>query len=63
VAVSFESVSPAVTRVRLRHLGFIEQAAAHPDHATEFEQARVYFTGAWPKVLGALSSHFAPAAK
>jgi uncharacterized protein YndB with AHSA1/START domain len=60
VAVSLEAVSPTATRVRLRHLGFAEQAAAHPDHAADFGEVRGYFAGAWPKVLDALGAHFAP---
>ena len=58
VIVQLDELSPGTTRVRLRHLGFAEQAAAHADHAREFEEARAYFTSAWPKVLTSLAAHF-----
>ncbi len=61
VAVNFEAVSPKVTRVRLRQFGFAELAANHPDQAAELAQAREYFAGAWPKVLGRLAAHFGAA--
>lgn len=58
VVVSFESVSAASTRVRLRHLGLAELAAAEPEHADEFKQVRAYFAQAWPYVLKTLQTHF-----
>lgn len=58
VVITFESPSPTTTLVRVRHLGFAEQAARSAEHADEFAQCRVYFSQAWPKVLGALSTHF-----
>lgn len=62
VVVTFEEVSAKLTRVRLRHLGFTEQAAAHADHREEWTQVRAYFAAAWPRVLGALKGHFEPKA-
>ena len=62
VVVTLESPSPAVTRVRLRELGFRELAERHPEHRAEFEQVRAYFAAAWPRVLSALAAHFAPPA-
>jgi uncharacterized protein YndB with AHSA1/START domain len=58
VVVTFEALSPAMTRVRLRQLGFLDLAARHPDHREEIEQVRAYFAGAWPRVLAALASRF-----
>jgi uncharacterized protein YndB with AHSA1/START domain len=58
VVANIESVSPAVTRLRLRHFGFAEQAASYPDHSEEFEQVRAYFSAEWPKLLGRLTAHF-----
>jgi uncharacterized protein YndB with AHSA1/START domain len=58
VVISFDSPSPTTTRVRIRHMGFAEQAAKSAEHADEFAQCRVYFSQAWPKVLGALAKHF-----
>jgi uncharacterized protein YndB with AHSA1/START domain len=51
VVVAFESPSPGITRVRLRQLGFTEQAAAHPAEAKQFELARAHFVTAWNLVL------------
>jgi uncharacterized protein YndB with AHSA1/START domain len=59
VVVELESLAPATTRLRLRHLGFAEQAAAHPGDAKEWQEVRAYFTSAWPRVLGALTERFA----
>jgi uncharacterized protein YndB with AHSA1/START domain len=56
VVVDLEEVAPARTRVRLEHLGFVEQAADNPDHRAEWEEARGYFAQAWPKVLDALKA-------
>lgn len=61
VVVEFEPVSGAATRVRLRHFGFGEMAAEHPEKRAEWEQVRAYFASAWPMVLGALAEHFEPA--
>jgi uncharacterized protein YndB with AHSA1/START domain len=60
VVVTFEAVSPKATRVRVRHFGFAEQASAQPDTKGEWEEVRGYFAKAWPRVLGALASHFEP---
>lgn len=60
VVVELDALSPATTRVRLRHLGFAELAAAHPEDAKEWWEVRAYFTQAWPRVLGALTERFAP---
>jgi hypothetical protein len=45
--------------VRLTHHGFAAMAAAHPDHADEWAEVRVYFARAWGGVLTALARHFA----
>jgi uncharacterized protein YndB with AHSA1/START domain len=68
VVVDFEALSPRATRVRLRHLGFEQQAAAHPADLAEWEGTRAYFAAAWPHVLRALAASFeaqepAPAAR
>lgn len=63
VVVRLDEVSPAVTRVRFIQHGFDELAAAHPEHASEFEQTRTYFVNAWPRVLGAFANHFKKPAK
>lgn len=55
VVVNFEELSPGVTRVKLRHYGFEELTAKHPDHAAEFEQIRAYFRQAWPRVFKAMA--------
>jgi uncharacterized protein YndB with AHSA1/START domain len=60
VVVTFEAVSPATTRVRLRQYGFEQLAAKFPEHATEFKECRDYFASAWPRVLGALREQFEP---
>ena len=57
VVVTFEALSPATTRVRLRELGFAELANDHPEHREEVEQVRGYFAKAWPQVLSALADH------
>jgi len=62
VVVDFQPVSAMATRVRLRHFGHAEQAAANADHREEWQQVRAYFAAAWPRVIGALGDHFAPAA-
>lgn len=59
VVVMLDPISPTRTKVTLTQLGYSELAKAHPDHATEFEQVREYFSKAWPRVLGALEGHFA----
>ena len=58
VVVTFERVSENATRVRLRALGFQEQAATHPAKKREWEQVRAYFAKAWPGLLDALAAHF-----
>ncbi|HZN56873.1 MAG TPA: SRPBCC domain-containing protein [Planctomycetota bacterium] len=58
VVVEFEAVQAKLTRVRIRHLGFDEAAAADPPHAAELQETRKYFQSAWPKVLTALRDHF-----
>jgi uncharacterized protein YndB with AHSA1/START domain len=60
IVVTFEPISGSATRVRVRHMGFAEQAAAHADQKGEWEETRAYFVQAWPKVLGALTEHFSP---
>lgn len=60
VVVDFEDVSGTATRVRLRHMGFTEMAAANPDHKAEWEQIRAYFSKAWPFVVGSLQKHHGP---
>ena len=57
VVVALEPAAVKQTRVRLSHLGFAEQAAAHPEHIDEWRQARAYFEDAWGKVLEALARH------
>lgn len=54
VVVTLVDLDPARTRVTLRHLGFAEQAAKHPDHAQEWRDVRAYFQNAWGMVMGAL---------
>jgi uncharacterized protein YndB with AHSA1/START domain len=58
VVVTFDAVSPTKTRVRLRHFGFNELAAKHPDHADEFKGSRQYFAEKWPMLFGKLAKHF-----
>ncbi len=58
VVVDFDAPAAGLTRVRLRHLGFADQAAAHPEDLAEWERTRAYFAAAWPAVLGALREHF-----
>ncbi len=62
VVITLDPVSSARTRVTLTNLGYAELAKAHPDHASEFVQTRVYFTHAWSRVLAKLESHFASSA-
>ncbi|MEX2217791.1 MAG: SRPBCC domain-containing protein [Phycisphaerales bacterium] len=62
VVVTFEEVSARATRVRVRHMGFAERAAAHGQSRAEWEQVRAYFANAWPHVLGALKKSFEGAA-
>ncbi len=59
VVVRFEAVGPALTRVRLVHQGFAENAAKETDKALvgEWEKTRAYFARAWPNVLGALKGY------
>lgn len=56
VVVTFEELTPASTRVRLRHLGFAELAGKYPEHADEFVQTRAYFERAWGMVLDQLAT-------
>lgn len=63
VVVTFEELAPALTRIRLRHMGFDKQAAANPGHREEWERVRAYFGNAWPKVLGAVNAQAAGAEK
>jgi uncharacterized protein YndB with AHSA1/START domain len=60
VVVTFEALSPATTRVRLRELGFRELVASHPERRAEVEQVRAYFATAWPQVLSALAARLKP---
>jgi uncharacterized protein YndB with AHSA1/START domain len=60
VVVTFEDIGSASTRVHMSHLGFAEQAAAHPDRAEEYKQVRAYFASAWPHVLTALKQKWQP---
>jgi uncharacterized protein YndB with AHSA1/START domain len=55
VVVTFEALSPATTRVRLRELGFAELAKSHPEYREGVEQVWAYFAKAWPQVLSALA--------
>lgn len=57
VILTLESVGPKMTRVRLKHQGFAEQAAAHADHAEEWKTVRGYFAQAWGRVLEELAKH------
>lgn len=56
VVVRFDEVGPALTRVRLTHLGFKENAARAGEEAfgDDWMKCRAYFSQAWPKVLGAM---------
>lgn len=60
VVVSILPSGAHSSKVVLKHQGFAEQAAAHPDHEEEWKQVRAYFRSAWPNVLGALRDHYAP---
>jgi uncharacterized protein YndB with AHSA1/START domain len=60
VVVTFEELSPASTRVRLRQMGFDELAREFPEHAGEFAQTREYFRNAWARVLEELGKKFEP---
>jgi uncharacterized protein YndB with AHSA1/START domain len=55
VVIRLDEPAPGRTRVRLDHLGFAEQAAAHEDHRAEWEATRAYFVRAWGSVLDALA--------
>ncbi len=57
VIVDLQPAALKQTLVRLTHLGFAEQAAAHPEHIEEWRQVRAYFEVAWGKVLEALAGH------
>ena len=61
VVVRFDEVGPALTRVRLTHQGFSENAAKETDQAfaADWVKTRAYFTNAWPRVLDALKAHAA----
>jgi len=66
VVVTFEELSGNSTRVRLKHMGFAEQAAENTPHEQEWKDTRAYFANAWPSVLGKLKERFeqkAPGAK
>lgn len=56
VVVHFDALTPTRTRVRLDHLGFAQQAAAHPAQHEQWEQVRAYFQRAWGSVLEKLAS-------
>jgi uncharacterized protein YndB with AHSA1/START domain len=58
VVVTFESLAPGVTSVRLRHFGFAEQAAAHPSAAWQFEAARAHFATGWELVMDRLAEMY-----
>ena len=58
VVVTFDEVNANATRVRIRHLGFAEQAAAHTDHEQEWKDTRAYFDAAWGRVLQGLAAHY-----
>lgn len=62
VVVRMEEASAGQTRVHLSHQGFAQKIASQPDHAAEWREVRTYFSNAWPRVLGALQSKFAPQA-
>jgi uncharacterized protein YndB with AHSA1/START domain len=59
VVVHLADLGAGTARVRLRHAGFLEGAAAHPDDREEWGQVREYFSKAWPFVLENLRKHFA----
>ncbi len=58
VVVSFASLSPRGTSVRLRHFGFAEQAEAHPAEAKQFEKARAHFATGWKNVMDRLAGMY-----
>lgn len=58
VVLQFTKVNEQQTHVRLVHTGFEELKLRHPEHVSEFDQAREYFGAAWPKVLGWLKRRF-----
>lgn len=62
VVINLDEVAPAITRVRLRHLGFEQLAAEQAPHAAEQPKVRAYFASAWPHVLRALKQSFTPEA-
>ncbi len=51
VVVNFDELSGNRTRVRVKHMGFAEKAAEHPEHGEEWRKTRAYFAAAWPKVM------------
>ncbi len=40
--------------VRLSHVGWSEMKAAHPKHAKEWDEVRIFFTQAWPYVMSSI---------
>jgi hypothetical protein len=56
VVIHLEELAPARTRVRIDHLGFVEQAAENGEHRAEWEEVRGYFQQAWNKVLDAVKA-------
>lgn len=58
VVVTFEELSGNSTRVKIKQMGFAEQAAAEPAHEQEWKDTRAYFANAWPNVLRALRERF-----
>lgn len=58
VVLHIDPAGPHGSKVTLRHMGFAELAAASPEHAAEFRQAREHFVKAWPMVLAALRNKF-----
>ncbi len=61
IVVRFEEVGPALTRVRLTHQGFSENAAKETESPfrADWLKTRAYFMNAWPRVLDALKAHAA----
>lgn len=56
VVLEFEDADAEHVRVRLTQMGFDLLKEAHPEHAGEFEQTRVYFDRVWPHVLASLKA-------
>lgn len=56
VVITLDAVNDHATRVRIRHLGFAEQAAE--GHADEWREVRAYFANAWGMVARELAAHF-----